>query len=109
MGRHSGQYGYWWQCGRGCDVKCSEHPDGTLKSTPAGAELRRLRKHAHQLAGRIWDWSDKEQRRAMYAWLAAHTRAGHIGYMEADECLDTIAKLEELLRDLERFAVHEPD
>jgi len=32
-------------------------------------ERNRLKKEAHTLAARIWEWEDKRQRNRMYKWL----------------------------------------
>lgn len=84
----------YWCCEKGCDVKAYEHKDGRLKSSPAGPALRALRMEAHKAASALWDYEDREQRRAMYLWLGEHTTSGHIGFLTEAECRKLVGMLD---------------
>jgi len=98
MNRKKGEYGFFWQCSDypWCDVRATEHPDGTIKGIPADGELRGLKMEAHRLCDTIWGkwktpaWRGKE----MYAWLAENTRTGHIGLMTKKEVIQLIKRLQ---------------
>lgn len=93
---------FWWGCTGypECKVIASEHPDGTLMSTPANEELKKLRMRAHDIAGKIWGaWDSRYcRKREMYEWMALNTKSGHIGKMDEAECKELIEKLEYLLK-----------
>lgn len=78
-----------------CDGILAAHPNGTPASTPADWQTRQLRILTHQLAEKIWGgWKDPNVRKkAMYRWLERHTRSVHIGHMQRQELIDTIAKM----------------
>jgi ribonuclease HI len=71
-------------------------PDGKPLGVPATQEVRTLRHEVHVLATRIWDWDDKAQRKAMYAWLSENAPSGHIGAMQREELLALRSRLEGL-------------
>lgn len=93
---------FWWGCSGypECRVTCAEHPDGTQMSTPAGPEVKELRKQAHRWAEQIWgEWESPRCKKAeQYDWLKTNTKSGHIGMMEKDELISTIDKLKETLK-----------
>lgn len=99
MIRRKSKFGdnYWWGCSGWpkCQVKCSEHPDGSMMSTPAGPELQELRKRAHALMEQVFgDWYNKDAKNRMYAWLKTKTKSGHIGHATEDELVKVIKLLE---------------
>lgn len=85
---------FWWGCSNWpeCDVKAEEHPDGTLMSYPAGADVQKLRRRAHQLLEKVFgEWSKKSKPR-MYGWLKFRVKEGHIGKATKQE-LEVVIKL----------------
>jgi ssDNA-binding Zn-finger/Zn-ribbon topoisomerase 1 len=87
--------GYWWGCSNwpDCTVKCAEHPDGSMMSYPATAEVNELRKEAHRLMVEVFGkWESKSAKTAMYDWLKTKTREGHIGKASKEE-LEKVIKL----------------
>lgn len=100
MTRRKSKFGkgnYWWGCTGWpkCSVTSSEHPDGSMMSTPADSNTKTLRRSAHDLCDKIWGkWdSGNCDKKAMYAWLKENTRTGHIGKLSKKELTILIKKL----------------
>lgn len=97
MIRRNSRFGFFWGCPNYPQCRCtaSEHPDGTMKSTPATEEVKQLRTEAHRLAEQIWGkWDSPKCKKAeMYDWLKYNTKSGHIGMMEKPELLKLIENL----------------
>lgn len=84
-----------------CRGRHSAHPDGTPVGVPVKEEVRALRKYVHVLATQIWgEWSDEKGRAAMYEWLGANTKSGHIGKMLEPELRELEEKLIKLTANL---------
>ena len=100
MVRRKSKFGnnFWWGCSNypQCKVTCAEHPYGTALSTPAGEEIKELRKKAHRVSEEIWGkWdSPRCKKGEMYDWLKRNTKKGHFGHMDKEELISTIEKLE---------------
>ena len=87
---------HWWGCTGWpkCTVTWTEHPDGSLMSTPADYKVKALRMTAHKLCDRIWGaWNSGCDKIAMYDWLKKNTRTGHIGKSSKRELEKLISKL----------------
>jgi ssDNA-binding Zn-finger/Zn-ribbon topoisomerase 1 len=102
-----GKDAYWWGCTGWprCTVTCAEHPDGTLMSTPADFLTKALRRSAHELCDKIWgQWrSPNCDKKAMYDWLKANTRTGHIGLLTYSELEKLIIILKQYDSDISRL------
>ena len=104
MVRRKSKFGasYWWGCPNypNCRVTSSEHPDGSMMSTPATEEVKQLRIQAHRIAEQIWgEWdSPRCKRNEMYDWLKYNTKSGHIGMMDKPELLKLIENLKIILQ-----------
>jgi ssDNA-binding Zn-finger/Zn-ribbon topoisomerase 1 len=93
---------YWWGCPNfpECTITITEHPDGRIMGTAADSVVKALRIKAHKLCSAIWgDWKVRENRIAMYTWLKASTKSGHIGQMKEIELKLLIPKLEEMIEE----------
>ncbi len=82
-----------------CDVTAALHPDGTLLSTPADKVVKLLRIQCHAIAGKIWGELGTEycDKKAMYDYLKANTRTGHIGHLTKPELFILLKKLRKKL------------
>jgi len=85
--RTSTLYGGFWGCSRwpDCDGKVGAHPDGTPLGTPADAETRQARIHAHRVFDEWWRSQGWKRRRA-YRWLAQNAARHHIAEMTEEDC-----------------------
>lgn len=80
-----------------CRETHGAHPDGTPLGTPGDQETRDLRRQLHALMDEIWPWDDKRRKKQGYTWLRFNSKSGHVGEMQKEELLETIAKVKELL------------
>lgn len=87
----------YYYCPSGCDIFISAHPSGEPVGTPAVRVVRELRKYAHILANRIWEYQDIGMRKKMYEWLEKHSKSKHIGYMETEELVIIINKFKNII------------
>lgn len=88
---------WWYTCPNfpDCDMQATQDKkSGRWIDYPAGAEIRALRRKAHQLMEDVFgDWGDKRGARAsMYAWLRTRVKSGHIGHATKKE-LERVIKL----------------
>lgn len=94
---------YWWGCSNypNCDVTSTEHPDGTPADYPAGKEIKKLRRRAHELMEAVFgSWYDKRAKSDMYSWIKTQTKSGHIGHATEEELVKVIRLLERANRKL---------
>lgn len=83
-----------------CRENHGAHMSGVPLGKPVSAEVRELRKLAHNLAAMIWGelGSPGSDLKGMYRWLKINTKSGHIGKMEKDEVLSLIEALRRKIR-----------
>ena len=90
-----------WTCGNfpSCDVRVGVNPDGSPLGTPAGPELRALRKTAHDLFDVFWKrnypgGNRKNSRGWGYKYLqimlSLPSGMAHIGKLNEDQCNELI-------------------
>lgn len=80
-----------------CKGTVGAHPDGRPLGVPGTREVKALRHELHTLAGQIWLWGNKAQQAAMYDWIKAHSRHGHIAEMGEEELRALRIQLEVLI------------
>lgn len=100
MVRRESKFGnkYWWSCPNypDCDVTASQEKNGRMIDYPAGGEIKKMRRRAHELMEQVFGkWGDKRTARAsMYAWLKTKVKSGHIGHATETELRRVVKLLE---------------